>query len=187
VHITVGDAGNPEGLSFTTGGSGVQTGNILPKYEDINGGCEVAQNASVKPGWNEPNEPPIDHFAYYKRVLTYQANGNSSDPSNPAVPKGYCYASQPIWSQYRDPSFGHGTFDALNATHALWQFHRNQDGNDVIADLVYIVRDTNNCPNFLGQPITPAGLTGPAVNGPVVLGGAYNPAASGSSVSAAGR
>lgn len=46
-----------------------------------------------------------------------QADGNSTGVGNPP---GYCYAEQPQWSQYRESSFGHGTFDALNSTHALW-------------------------------------------------------------------
>ena len=52
--------------------------------------------------------------------LLLQANGNSSNPANASAPAGYCYAEQPIWSQYRDPSFGHGTLDILNDTTALW-------------------------------------------------------------------
>ena len=47
-----------------------------------------------------------------------QADGNSTGVSNPP---GYCYAEQPPWSAVRDPSFGHGVLDVLNATHALWQ------------------------------------------------------------------
>ena len=43
----------------------------------------------------------------------------------------------------------------------------------MVADAVYIVRDTNNCPNFLGQPITPAGLTGPDLYGAADTGAAY--------------
>lgn len=47
-----------------------------------------------------------------------QADGNSTGVGNP---KGYCYAEQPPWSAYRESSFGHGTLDVINATHALWQ------------------------------------------------------------------
>ena len=46
-----------------------------------------------------------------------QADGNSTGVGNPG---GYCYAEQPIWSQYRESSFGHGVIDFLNDTHALW-------------------------------------------------------------------
>lgn len=50
-------------------------------------------------------------------VLTVQADGNSTGTGNPA---GYCYKEQPAWSAYREPSFGHGTLDVINATTALW-------------------------------------------------------------------
>ncbi len=50
-------------------------------------------------------------------TLTLQADGNSTGTGNPA---GYCYKEQPAWSAYREPSFGHGTLDVINATTALW-------------------------------------------------------------------
>lgn len=37
-----------------------------------------------------------------------------------ANPLGYCWAEQPPWSAYRESSFGHGTLDVINSTHALW-------------------------------------------------------------------
>ena len=46
-----------------------------------------------------------------------QGDGNSTGVGNPP---GYCWAEQPPWSAYRESSFGHGTLDILNATHALW-------------------------------------------------------------------
>ncbi len=46
-----------------------------------------------------------------------QADGNSTGVGNPP---GYCYKAQPEWSQYRESSFGHGTLDVLNSSHALW-------------------------------------------------------------------
>jgi len=50
-------------------------------------------------------------------LRTIQADGNSTGTGNPA---GYCYKEQPAWSAYREPSFGHGTLDVINATTALW-------------------------------------------------------------------
>ena len=46
-----------------------------------------------------------------------QADGNSTGVGNPP---GYCYKEQPAWSLYRESSFGHGTLDLINGTHALW-------------------------------------------------------------------
>lgn len=62
------------------------------------------------------------HLSQCQKVysLSYsflQADGNSTGTGNPA---GYCYKEQPGWSAYREPSFGHGTLDVINATTALW-------------------------------------------------------------------
>ncbi|WIA11592.1 hypothetical protein OEZ85_011697 [Tetradesmus obliquus] len=52
----------------------------------------------------------------------------------------YCFKEQPDWSAYREPSFGHGTLDLLNKTHATWSWTKNQGGAFNVADLVTIVR-----------------------------------------------
>ncbi|KAL4420451.1 hypothetical protein ABPG75_010107 [Micractinium tetrahymenae] len=36
----------------------------------------------------------------------------------------FCPSSQPAWSMYREPTFGHGVLELLNATHAAWQWVR---------------------------------------------------------------
>jgi acid phosphatase type 7 len=35
---------------------------------------------------------------------------------------------QPAWSLFREASFGHGALTLVNATHARWEWVRNQDG-----------------------------------------------------------
>ena len=54
-------------------------------------------------------------------LLMMQADGNSTGVGNPP---GYCYKEQPAWSAYRESSFGHGTLDLVNSTHALWSCER---------------------------------------------------------------
>ncbi|CAA2953104.1 purple acid phosphatase 2-like [Olea europaea var. sylvestris] len=44
---------------------------------------------------------------------------------------------QPSYSAYREASFGHGTFDIKNRTHAYFSWHRNQDGFSVEADSLW--------------------------------------------------
>lgn len=51
------------------------------------------------------------------------------------------YYKQPDWSAFREPSYGHGIIDLLDATHARFTWHRNQDGNAEIADSVLLHRD----------------------------------------------
>lgn len=46
----------------------------------------------------------------------------------------------PKWSAFREPSFGMGLLHVENSTHAIWQWHRNQDGDIVVADSIDIVR-----------------------------------------------
>ncbi|KAK6942625.1 Iron/zinc purple acid phosphatase-like C-terminal domain [Dillenia turbinata] len=41
-------------------------------------------------------------------------------------------------SLFREANFGHGQLQVLNATHALWTWHRNQDDLAVAADSVWL-------------------------------------------------
>ncbi|CAO2147670.1 unnamed protein product [Urochloa humidicola] len=41
-------------------------------------------------------------------------------------------------SAFREASFGHGRLEVVNATHALWAWHRNDDDQPVVADQVWI-------------------------------------------------
>ncbi|XVE61503.1 hypothetical protein DITRI_Ditri06bG0045600 [Diplodiscus trichospermus] len=45
--------------------------------------------------------------------------------------------SKPEISMFREASFGHGQLEVLNATHAVWTWHRNDDDVSVIADTVW--------------------------------------------------
>nr|XP_051185819.1 probable purple acid phosphatase 20 [Lolium perenne] len=45
---------------------------------------------------------------------------------------------QPKTSVFREASFGHGRLQVVNATHALWTWHRNDDDEPVVADQVWI-------------------------------------------------
>lgn len=44
---------------------------------------------------------------------------------------------QPSISVFREASFGHGRLEVVNATHARWSWHRNDDDNAVVADDVW--------------------------------------------------
>lgn len=46
---------------------------------------------------------------------------------------------QPNYSAYREASFGHAELEIKNRTHALYTWHRNQDGETVAADSVYLL------------------------------------------------
>ncbi|XP_072951798.1 purple acid phosphatase 2-like [Typha angustifolia] len=44
---------------------------------------------------------------------------------------------QPSYSAFREASFGHAIFDIKNRTHAHYIWHRNHDGNAVVADSMW--------------------------------------------------
>lgn len=44
----------------------------------------------------------------------------------------------PEWSVFREASFGHGELKMVNATHAFWSWHRNDDDEPVKSDQVWI-------------------------------------------------
>eukprot|EP00891_Asterochloris_glomerata_P008275 jgi/Astpho2/8275/Aster-01358 len=118
VHITMGDGGNIEGLYQT--------------YVDQPGACPY--NATTAKG----------------SVATYQPGGYcpsfTYNASDPATNGGFCPTSQPAWSAFRQPAFGHGILTFENSTHALWQWNRNVDALPVELDSIYIIRDTT-CAN----------------------------------------
>ncbi|CAM6098444.1 unnamed protein product [Calypogeia fissa] len=58
---------------------------------------------------------------------------------------------QPVWSLYREASFGFGQLDIQSSTTARWVWHRNQDDADIVADEVFITS--------LSDPKNPAYLT----------------------------
>ena len=51
---------------------------------------------------------------------------------------GRFYENPPGWSVFREASFGHAELKIVNATHAHWTWHRNDDDEAVIADEVWI-------------------------------------------------
>lgn len=60
----------------------------------------------------------------------------------------FCWDKQPVWSAWRDSSFGHGIIEVVNSTHLLWTWHRNQDEYDeIVGDQIYIVRQPHVCSN----------------------------------------
>lgn len=64
--------------------------------------------------------------------ITIGAGGNHEGLANTFLdPK-------PDWSLYREASFGHGLLQVVNATHAHWTWHRNQDNETITADDLWI-------------------------------------------------
>ncbi|GAV57861.1 Metallophos domain-containing protein/Metallophos_C domain-containing protein [Cephalotus follicularis] len=51
---------------------------------------------------------------------------------------------QPEISLFREASFGHGQFEVMNATHALWTWHRNEDDESVVADSTWLMSHSSD-------------------------------------------
>ena len=88
--------------------------------------------------------------AYERSVPVYQGKPDKCAPTyinigdggnREGLAKGYL--KQPAWSAYREASFGHGILSVLNATHASWTWHRDQDGERVVSDSVAVVRSAS--------------------------------------------
>lgn len=58
----------------------------------------------------------------------------------------------PSWSAEREASYGHGTLDVVNATHAVWTWHRNQDNVLMSRPGVVLTRGVK------GKACSPSGL-----------------------------
>lgn len=82
--------------------------------------------------------PRTRKFPWFQPQACWPAWANSTN---------YCITSQPEWSAYRDPSFGHGMLEILNATHASYAWNRNQDGHAVVVDQVMLIRGQGGCRN----------------------------------------
>lgn len=111
-HIVIGDAGNIEGMATS-----YVTSNFAPY-------CADPTSRSFPP------YQPQECFAYN--------TGNGSGCAGTEA--CYCWATQPAWSAYREPSFGHGRLIFESATQASWSWTRNVGGAPSVADAVNITR-----------------------------------------------
>ena len=73
----------------------------------------------------------------------------------------FCASSQPAWSAFREPAFGHGVLTFENSTHALWAWNRNLDGESVNMDTVYVIRQLS-CSNKASFAVGAAPTAGTA-------------------------
>ncbi|GAB4856440.1 Probable purple acid phosphatase 20 [Ancistrocladus abbreviatus] len=84
--------------------------------------------------------------AYERFTRVYQDQANNCAPVYITIGDGgnreglatKYMEPQPKISIFREASFGHGELEIVNATHALWTWHRNDDDESVIADSVWL-------------------------------------------------
>ncbi|MCO5577886.1 hypothetical protein L7F22_031721 [Adiantum nelumboides] len=118
---------NPCGPIYITVGDGGNIEKVDVVHADDDGQCPT----------------PLDSIPEFGEICPFDFT------TGPAAGK-YCWDTQPEWSAFREGSFGHGILEVLNATHALWTWHRNQDFGQAEhgGDQIYIVRTPDVCPNL---------------------------------------
>lgn len=85
------------------------------QYDIVNGLCTPVYNASSP---------------------TYVTIGDGGNIEGLA---GIFTQPQPAYSAYREASFGHAEFQIFNRTHAMHTWHRNADGEKVVADSAVVL------------------------------------------------
>lgn len=88
--------------------------------------------------------------AYERSEHVYDFEVNACGPMHINIGDGgnregldFDYFKQPDWSALREPSYGHGILDLINATYARFTWYRNQDNVPETSDSVMIFRDPN--------------------------------------------
>uniref|UniRef100_A0A5B6YRV8 Purple acid phosphatase n=1 Tax=Davidia involucrata TaxID=16924 RepID=A0A5B6YRV8_DAVIN len=84
--------------------------------------------------------------AYERFTHVYKGQANNCGPVHITIGDGgnreglatEYINPQPKISAFREASFGHGQFEVVNATHAQWTWHRNDDNESVMADSVWL-------------------------------------------------
>ncbi|KAK2995582.1 hypothetical protein RJ640_000058 [Escallonia rubra] len=92
--------------------------------------------------------------AYERFTRVYKGDANNCAPayitigdggnreglaSNSMDPCTYRFIDpQPQISVFREASFGHGELEVVNATHAMWAWHRNDDDESVVSDTFWL-------------------------------------------------
>ena len=131
VYITIGDGGNVEG-PYRNFVDDIVPGSVPPTtYCAALWTNAIAANASYAPSpsyqtWVHPASCP---------VTSYQpANGKAGGPGvitnpilDPSLSTYFCQSSQPVWSAFRDPSFGFAGLTFINDTAASFSWYRNID------------------------------------------------------------
>ena len=58
---------------------------------------------------------------------------------------------QPVWSAYRQASYGFGELHVVNSTHMHWAWHQNQDLVPTVADEFIVVKGGSEQSHFVGE------------------------------------
>ncbi|KAK2997533.1 hypothetical protein RJ639_025582 [Escallonia herrerae] len=84
--------------------------------------------------------------AYERFTRVYKGDANDCAPAYITIGDGgnrnglasKFIDPQPQISVFREASFGHGELEVVNATHAMWAWHRNDDDESVVSDTFWL-------------------------------------------------
>jgi acid phosphatase type 7 len=146
VYVTIGDGGNIEG-PYRNYVDDVVTGSNGITY------CEAmwSQKMNGPPGYQSQVHPlGCPTLTYQSASGVTSGAGAMPSPTNSSL--FYCQKSQPVWSGYRDPSFGFAGLTFLNDTTATYGWYRSANQrvsgasqNLRVTDAVTFTRWTGAC------------------------------------------
>ena len=152
VYITIGDGGNVEGPYRSFVDDIVPGTNLTFCQAGFQSGINSNPFYAPSPGYQTQVHPANCP------VTSYQpASGTAGGPgvvTNPAIDPSqtqyFCQTSQPVWSAYRDPSFGFAGLTFTSDTTATYNWYRNVDQTPgastlVVADTATYTRSTGMC------------------------------------------
>ncbi|KAL6756984.1 hypothetical protein V8C86DRAFT_2636239 [Haematococcus lacustris] len=84
------------------------------------------------------------------RAIISSSSSDSSSNSSSEEVLGFCQSSQPNWSAYRDPSFGHAILNILGPNTAELAWYRNIDSSGQPADTARLER-LSSCMDGAGR------------------------------------
>ncbi|KAL6758152.1 Metallo-dependent phosphatase-like protein [Haematococcus lacustris] len=85
-----------------------------------------------------------------RAIISSSSSSDSSSNSSSEEVLGFCQSSQPKWSAYRDPSFGHAILNILGPNTAELAWYRNIDSSGQPADTARLER-LSSCMDGAGR------------------------------------
>ena len=130
MYLTLGDGGNVEGPYRN------YVDDVIPGSSGLLTYCAAWQNSitanpyyAPSPSYQTQVHPPGCPVATYQPA-SGKAGGPGSVPNPIFDPSGdtfFCQTSQPVWSAYRDPSFGFAGFVFEGDDTVTYEWFRNED------------------------------------------------------------
>ncbi|EFJ42112.1 hypothetical protein VOLCADRAFT_77270 [Volvox carteri f. nagariensis] len=144
IYVTVGDGGNLEGL-YRDFVDDISSSAGKPR-------CELFTASGLSPaalyyqnpgGWSSSGPRPSNCPTMSFQPATGLEGGPplmllNTTAGQPLL--GFCQSSQPLWSAWRDPSFGHAILDLISDTTARFRWYKNLVGLKVAVDDVVLER-----------------------------------------------